>query len=84
MATVFWGGDIFAWRRKVKRRLHQGEFGQRATGDELVTLQEFLQASMIEAFGRLADRLKDCEAVMGFEVSRSQGYSLRSTQVDAS
>ncbi|GAA6017473.1 hypothetical protein JCM11491_006836 [Sporobolomyces phaffii] len=69
MATVFWGGDIFAWKRRVQRRLHRGEWGQsRNSDDELVSLQTFLQTSMIEAFGRLADRLKDCEAVLGFEV----------------
>ncbi|GAA5952203.1 hypothetical protein JCM3765_001906 [Sporobolomyces pararoseus] len=68
MATVFWGGDIFAWKRQVKRRLHQGEWGQSGGSEELVTLQTFLQTSMIEAFGKLADKLRDCEAVMGFEV----------------
>ncbi|GAA5899696.1 uncharacterized protein JCM6883_005961 [Sporobolomyces salmoneus] len=67
MATVFWGGDIFAWKRKVRRRLHKGEWGQSGSIEELVTLQAFLQASMIEAFGRLADRLRDCDAVVGFE-----------------
>jgi hypothetical protein len=70
MATVFWGGDIFAWKRKVKRTVHKGEWGQSGGRDELVTLQTFLQMSMIEAFGKLADRLRDCEAVLGFEVSQ--------------
>lgn len=69
MATVFWGGDIFAWKRQVKRRLHKGKWGQSGETEELVTLQTFLQRSMVEAFGKLADKLKDCEAVMGFEVS---------------
>ncbi|GAA5943957.1 uncharacterized protein JCM15063_006127 [Sporobolomyces koalae] len=68
MATVFWGGNIFAGKRRVKRRLHQGIWGQAGDPDELVGLQTFLQESMLEAFGKLADRLKACEAVMGFEV----------------
>jgi len=36
--------------------------------DEEVGLQTFLQESMCEAFGVLADRLRDLEGVMGFEV----------------
>ncbi|GAA6062034.1 hypothetical protein JCM10212_005467 [Sporobolomyces blumeae] len=69
MATVFWGGDIFCPRRKVRRALHRGEYGRGAKGDdELVGLQEFLQRSMVEAFGVVADRLRHHEAVVGFEV----------------
>ncbi|GJN94713.1 hypothetical protein Rhopal_007804-T1 [Rhodotorula paludigena] len=68
MATVFWAGDIFAHKRRVKRRLHRGEWGQAGAEDEEVGLQTFLQESMAEAFGVLADRLRDLEAVMGFEV----------------
>lgn len=68
MATVFWGGEIFCPKRKVKRRLHQGDWGAAGKEDELVGLQVFLQESMIEAFGKLADCLRDCEAVLGFEV----------------
>lgn len=70
MATVFWAGDTFARKRQVRRDLHQGEWGCSGAKEELVGLQQFLQKSMIEAFGQLADRLKDCEAVIGFEVSR--------------
>ncbi|GAA5959872.1 hypothetical protein JCM21900_005989 [Sporobolomyces salmonicolor] len=75
MATVFWGGEVFAPKRRVRRRLHRGEWGQ-AGKDEEVGLQEFLQESMCEAFGALADALKDCEAVMGFEVMNEphRGY----------
>jgi len=69
MATVFWGGEIFCPKRKVKRRLHRGDWGNAGSEDELVGLQIFLQECMIEAFGKLADWLSDCEAVMGFEVS---------------
>ncbi|GAA5851965.1 hypothetical protein JCM8547_000111 [Rhodosporidiobolus lusitaniae] len=69
MATVFWGGEVFAPRRRVRRRLHRGRWGQAGKdGDEEVGLQTFLQESMAEAFGRLAEKLKDCEAVVGFEV----------------
>jgi hypothetical protein len=70
MATVFWGGDIFAPKRRVRRRLHKGPWGQAGAEDEEVGLQVFLQESMCEAFGVLADRLRDLEAVIGFEVSR--------------
>lgn len=69
-ATVFWAGDVFAPKRRVKRRLHQGQWGQAGREDEEVGLQVFLQESMCEAFGVLGDRLRDCEAVMGFEVRR--------------
>ncbi|BGP55967.1 hypothetical protein JCM8202v2_003574 [Rhodotorula sphaerocarpa] len=64
MATVFWGGDVFAPKRKVRRRLHRGPWGQAGREDEEVGLQVFLQESMCEAFGVLADRLRDLEAVM--------------------
>lgn len=70
MATVFWGGDIFAPKRKVRRRLHRGTWGQRGGEREEVGLQVFLQESMCEAFGVLADRLRDLEAVIGFEVRK--------------
>ncbi|GAA5872896.1 hypothetical protein JCM1840_005882 [Sporobolomyces johnsonii] len=75
MATVFWGGEVFAPKRRVRRRLHRGEWGQ-AGEDEEVGLQTFLQESMCEAFGVLADALRDCEAVMGFEVMNEphRGY----------
>ncbi|GAA5890521.1 hypothetical protein JCM6882_002948 [Rhodosporidiobolus microsporus] len=69
MATVFWGGEVFAPRRRVRRRLHRGKWGQGGTDEEEeVGLQTFLQESMTEAFGRLAERLSGCEAVVGFEV----------------
>lgn len=78
MATVFWAGDIFAPKRRVKRRLHRGEWGQAGAEDEEVGLQTFLQESMAEAFGVLADRLRDLEAVMGFEVRLDDLHQYRS------
>lgn len=69
MATVFWAGETFARKRRVRRDLHQGDWGRAGQKGEEVGLQEFLQQSMIGAFGHFADRLKDCEAVIGFEVS---------------
>ncbi|GAA5828536.1 hypothetical protein JCM11251_000840 [Rhodosporidiobolus azoricus] len=68
MATVFWAGEVFAPKRRVRRRLHKGKWGQEGKEDEEVGLQVFLQESMAEAFGRLADKLGGCEAVVGFEV----------------
>ncbi|TNY21435.1 cytoplasmic protein [Rhodotorula diobovata] len=75
-ATVFWGGDVFAPKRRVRRRLHKGEWGQGGNEGEEVGLQEFLQESMCEAFGVLADRLRELEGVMGFEVMNEphKGY----------
>ena len=67
MATIFWAGETFAPKRKVKRALFKGGLGDSSTGGE-VGVQEFLQTSMIEAFGALADRVRGCEAVVGFEV----------------
>ncbi|KAM0787111.1 hypothetical protein ACM66B_006366 [Microbotryomycetes sp. NB124-2] len=77
MATLFWAGDTFAPKRKVKRSLHKGKWGQEVSGEEqLVGLQEFLQQSMIGAFAALATKLRDCEAVIGFEVMNEphRGY----------
>jgi hypothetical protein len=69
MATIFWGGDVFAPKRRVRRRLHQGRWGQGGKDeDELVGLQPFLQESLSEAFGRLAEKVRDLEAVVGFEL----------------
>ena len=73
MATVFWAGDTFARKRRVRRDLHQGPWGALGKKGEEVGLQEFLQQSMIGAYGHLADRLKVCEAVLGFEVSSARG-----------
>ncbi|KAI5480839.1 glycoside hydrolase family 5 protein [Pseudohyphozyma bogoriensis] len=69
LATVFWAGDTFAPKTKVKRSEFKGGFRDgETTTEEEVGLQEFLQTCMIEAFGALADKVKDLEAVMGFEV----------------
>ncbi|GAA5984632.1 hypothetical protein JCM11641_004546 [Rhodosporidiobolus odoratus] len=68
MATVFWGGEVFAPKRRVRRRLHRGKWGRDGGEDEEVGLQVFLQESMAEAFGRLAKKLRGCEAVVGFEL----------------
>lgn len=65
MFTVFFAGNAFAPKRKVRRGLHR----QWTTDPErLVSLQDFLQDSLAEAFGQLADRLKDIGCVIGFEV----------------
>lgn len=54
--TVFWAGDIFAWKRKAPDGSGRG-------------LSTFLQDAMCDAFAELAKRLDGCEAVLGFEVS---------------
>jgi hypothetical protein len=77
MSTVFWAGDTFARKRRVARSLHQGEWGKQGKKGEQVGLQEFLQNSMCEAFGVLADKLRDCEAVIGFEVSEGGCSALK-------
>lgn len=65
MATVFWAGGTFAPKRRVSRRLHRL---WKNDEDKDVDLQEFLQQSMIEAFGALADKVNGLESVVGFEV----------------
>ncbi|KAL8276134.1 hypothetical protein RQP46_011465 [Phenoliferia psychrophenolica] len=76
MATVFWAGDTFAPKRKVKRASFKGGMGIAAAAGDDVGVQEFLQTCMIEAFGALGDRLRDCDAVVGFEVMNEphRGY----------
>ncbi|KAK4056119.1 hypothetical protein OIO90_002850 [Microbotryomycetes sp. JL221] len=73
MATLFWAGDTFAPYRTVSRTKHEGDWGQQqranTTNHDKVGLQEFLQQAMIGAFEQLAIKLKDCEAVIGFEAS---------------
>jgi hypothetical protein len=68
MNTLFWAGDVFAWKKTVPASRHR--FASDIFGSEEgeVNVGTFLRLSMIEAFGRLADRLRDCEAVVGFEV----------------
>ncbi|MBW0493636.1 hypothetical protein O181_033351 [Austropuccinia psidii MF-1] len=65
MFTLFFAGHFFAPNRKLKRNQHK--LWARENGDELITLQEFLQGSMIEAFGQLADALAQFDCVIGFE-----------------
>jgi hypothetical protein len=63
MATLFWAGDALApqlrcWRSSMHR----------AGGEaEEVSVQDFLQDSFVESFGRLADAMADLEACIGFE-----------------
>jgi hypothetical protein len=71
MFTLFFAGDTFAPNRKVKRNLHR-QWAQEENGEELIGLQEFLQGSMIEAFGQLADSLSRFNCVIGFEVSQTK------------
>lgn len=63
MATLFWAGDIFAWKLKLKNDLLASQ-----TGQDDISIREYLQTSYIEAFGRLADALAKKEALVGFDV----------------
>ncbi|KNF06273.1 hypothetical protein PSTG_00780 [Puccinia striiformis f. sp. tritici PST-78] len=67
MFTLFFSGDKFAPNRKVKRNLHQKWAKEGTDGEEMISLQEFLQSSMVEAFGQLADSLSRFDCVIGFE-----------------
>ncbi|KAI0123447.1 glycoside hydrolase superfamily [Xylariales sp. AK1849] len=62
MATLFWAGDALAPKLRCRRSLLSGEGAA-----EDVSIQSFLQDSLIEAFGRLADAIADLEACLGFE-----------------
>lgn len=62
MATLFWAGDALAPQLKCRRTPIGGQ-----AGSEHVSIQEYLQDSFVEAFGKLADELVDLEACLGFE-----------------
>ncbi|KAJ3105467.1 hypothetical protein HDU97_008083 [Phlyctochytrium planicorne] len=58
MFTLFFGGDTFA-----PKATYNGE-----------TIQNFLQRHFIASFAHLANRLKDCSPVVGFEVINEPHY----------
>lgn len=64
MNTLFFAGDTFARKRLV----------------EGFPVQQYLQSHFIEAYGRLADRLRDEPAVIGFEVSFSDSDAQKRAQ----
>ncbi|CAD7063981.1 unnamed protein product [Tilletia caries] len=77
MATVFWAGDIFAYKIRVPRSwspghkttsAKQGHNDEHKDGEEMVGLQTFLQDAYLRAFGELADAVGGLESVLGFEV----------------
>lgn len=61
MSTLFWGGNIFAWKLKLPH------FDSNIS-ESLINIQDYLQASYIEYFGRLADRVGHLEAVLGIDI----------------
>ncbi|KAI1848603.1 hypothetical protein JX266_005462 [Neoarthrinium moseri] len=62
MATLFWAGDALAPDLRCRRSPLSG------SGEpEEVSVQEFLQGALVEAFGRLADEVAGLEACVGFE-----------------
>ncbi|EGG04240.1 family 5 glycoside hydrolase [Melampsora larici-populina 98AG31] len=65
MFTLFFAGQTFAPKRTVDRSLHS-KWSKDRSG-ELISIETFLQESMIEAFGELADRLSEFKCVIGFE-----------------
>jgi hypothetical protein len=68
MATLFWGGDVFA--PNAICQLPESEIeGEQYRNAEKRKIQPFLQEAHIEAFGYLADRIGPMGACMGFDVS---------------
>lgn len=70
MATLFWNGERVAWTLKLP------SFNAKITQADELNIQEYLQASYIETFGRLMDRLGKYEAVIGFDLMNEphRGY----------
>ena len=62
MATVFWAGDALAPMLRCSLKSVDG-----GGISEEVSVQSFLQDSMIEAFGRLSDEVGGLETCIGFE-----------------
>lgn len=62
MATLFWAGEALAPQLRCLRSPPDGN-----SGAEQVSVQQFLQDALIEAFGRLADEVGPLEACLGFE-----------------
>ncbi|KAK2030037.1 glycoside hydrolase family 5 protein [Colletotrichum zoysiae] len=60
MATLFWAGDALAPKLRCPHPRSPGN-------DNTVSVQEYLQYTFIEAFGRLADEVSSLEACVGFE-----------------
>lgn len=69
MATLFWAGERFAWSLQLP------SFNDTIKKGDL-NIQEYLQESYIESFGRLVDWLGAHEAVMGFDLMNEphRGY----------
>ncbi len=60
LRTLFWGGDAFAPKLKLRNK----------HGEE-VSAQQFLQDAFLDMFEVLARAVGDLEGVIGFEVSLS-------------
>jgi len=70
MATLFWNGERVAWTLQLP------SFNTKITQADQINIQEYMQASYIETFGRLMDRLGKYEAVIGFDLMNEphRGY----------
>jgi hypothetical protein len=69
MATLFWAGDRFAWNLRVQTA------GNGTQASE-IGIQEYLQSSYIEAFGKLVDQVGHLDAILGFDLMNEphRGY----------
>ncbi|KDN52579.1 glycoside hydrolase family 5 protein [Tilletiaria anomala UBC 951] len=67
MATLFWGGDVFAPNTKCQlpeEEIAGGQFKDPTTR----SVQQFLQNAYIEAYGYLADVVGNMEGCLGFDL----------------
>ncbi|WFD30541.1 hypothetical protein MSPP1_001562 [Malassezia sp. CBS 17886] len=63
MATLFWGGRVFAPRLCLR----EDNAGRTHDAEHSPNIQDVLQDAYIEAYGQLADAVADMDAVAGFE-----------------
>lgn len=61
MATLFWAGNLYAWQLALP---HYDSASEQKT----LSIQEYLQGSYIETFGRLIDRVGHLDAVIGVDL----------------
>ncbi|PWN28423.1 glycoside hydrolase [Jaminaea rosea] len=74
MATLFWGGDIFAWKHRVSIDPTEAAASQDILNGHLESsssttpIQALLQSSYLHAYGKLADALAGIPSLLAFEV----------------
>ncbi|UZJ57216.1 hypothetical protein CBS101457_006536 [Exobasidium rhododendri] len=69
MATLFWAGERFAWKLELPHY-------NAKSASPMINIQEYLQSSYIECFGRLVDKVGNMDAVMGVDIMNEphRGY----------